>query len=234
MRRSVTSRASTVIPDRPAAVPPAPWLPDPLHIDERFVVFDKPSGLLSVPGIGPEKADCLVSRAQSSWPGIRIVHRLDRDTSGVIVLARDADAHRNLSIQFQDRRVMKRYVAVVAGIVADDEGTIDLPIRKDLDDPPRQRVCHEHGKASETGWRVLDRTPGDVPRTRLELFPKTGRSHQLRLHLKAIGHPILGDDLYAPIDLQAAASRLLLHASWLFFANPGDASPVEVASPAPF
>jgi len=111
---------------------------------------------------------------------------------------------------------------------------IDLPIRKDLDDPPRQCVCHEHGKPSQTGWRLLERITGDIPKSRLELLPKTGRSHQLRLHLKAIGHPILGDDLYAPPSLQAAATRLLLHASWLFFANPSDASPVEVASPAPF
>lgn len=219
------------ISDRTPVPPPGP--PDPLLEDPRFVAFDKPSGLLSVPGIGPEKADCLVARAQDGWPGARIVHRLDRDTSGVIVLARDRDAHRFLSIEFQERRVAKRYVAVVEGAIEGDAGEIDLPIRKDLDDPPRQCVCHEHGKPSLTRWAVLGRDQ-DAGRTRLELRPRTGRSHQLRLHLKAIGHPILGDDLYAPDAVRDAAPRLLLHAECLEFAHPEDGRPVRIESPAPF
>ncbi len=214
-----------------AAGPAAADLPEPRFVDERLVVFDKPSGLLSVPGIGPEKADCLVARAQIRWPGCRIVHRLDRDTSGLIVLARDAEAHRFLSIEFQERRVGKRYVAVVAGGPAADAGEIDLPIRKDLEDPPRQRICHEHGRPALTRWRVRERA---ADRTRLELRPHTGRSHQLRLHLKVIGHPILGDDLYAPPEVRAMAPRLLLHAEGLEFTHPEGGRRMSLEVPAPF
>lgn len=199
--------------------------------DERFVVFEKPSGLLSVPGIGPEKADCLASRAAAAVPGARIVHRLDRDTSGVIVLALDAEAHRALSIQFQERRTGKRYVAVVAGRMRDDAGTIDAAIRKDLDRPPRQLIDPEQGRPSVTHYRVLER---GADRTRVELRPVTGRSHQLRIHLESIGHPILGDDLYGDAASGAAAPRLLLHATELRFAHPETGAPVQVASPVPF
>ncbi len=225
-----TQAGGLAVPGATASCVP-PGLPAPLRDDGRLLAFDKPSGLLSVPGIGPEKADCLVARAQEWWPGARIVHRLDRDTSGVIVLARDADTHRFLSIEFQERRVAKRYVAVVAGTVAGDQGEVDLPIRKDLDDPPRQRVCHEHGRPSLTRWRVLDRA---ADRTRLEVRPVTGRSHQLRLHFTAIGHPILGDDLYGDARTRDAAPRLLLHAERLELAHPDDASPVVLSAPPPF
>lgn len=209
----------------PAVLPPI------LYRDDRLIVFDKPAGLLSVPGIGPEKADCLAARVQAAHPGARIVHRLDRDTSGVIVMARDAEAHRALSIQFQDRIVDKTYVGVVAGVVAGDDGEIDLPIRKDLDDPPRQIVDHVHGRPSVTRWRVLER--GD-DRTRLELRPITGRSHQLRLHLASIGHPVLGDDLYAPPASRDAADRLLLHATSLSVVHPTTAAPMTFGAPCPF
>ena len=197
---------------------------DALHVDERLIVLNKHSGLLSVPGIGPEKADCLVSRAAAVYDGARIVHRLDRDTSGVIVLGRDADAHRELSRQFQDRETRKTYIAVVGGVVEADEGEIDLPMRKDLDDPPRQIIDHIHGRAAVTRWRVLDRKDD---RTRLELTPITGRSHQLRLHLKTIGHPILGDATYAPPDVAARAKRHLLHAARVCFEE------IEAESPDP-
>ncbi len=217
-------------PETAASSAPAD-LPEPLFVDRRLLVFDKPGGLLSVPGIGPEKADCLVARAQVRWPGCRIVHRLDRDTSGLIVLARDAEAHRFLSIEFQERRVEKRYVAVVAGGPDADAGEVDLPIRKDLDDPPRQRICHEHGRPALTRWRVLRR---EADRTRLELRPHTGRSHQLRLHLKVLGHPILGDDLYAPPEVRAMASRLMLHAEGLGFTHPEDGRRMQVEAAAPF
>jgi len=231
--------------------------PRVLHADDWFVVIDKPSGLLSVPGIGPEKADCLVSRAAEAFDGARIVHRLDRDTSGVIVLALDAESHRRLSIQFQDRLVDKTYVAMVAEHLAEDAGTVDLPMRKDLDDPPRQIIDHEHGRPATTHWRVLERTsierpircaefaledrsvddaafdgPRDV--ARLELRPHTGRSHQLRLHLLELGHPILGDDLYAPMDVLALSDRLLLHARMLSFNHPTSGERLTFSAPCPF
>jgi tRNA pseudouridine32 synthase/23S rRNA pseudouridine746 synthase len=206
-------------------------LPDILYRDERIIVLDKPTGLLSVPGIGPEKADCLAARVSAAFPGARNVHRLDRDTSGVIVMAFDAEAHRQISIQFQDRLVGKRYAAVVAGVVGDDEGVIDLPLRKDFDHPPRQMVDHEHGRPSVTRWRVETR---DRDRSRLELTPITGRSHQLRLHLLAIGHPILGDDLYAPPDVRAMSDRLLLHATMLTIIHPSTAARMTFSASCPF
>ncbi len=208
-----------------------PSPPPILHRDDRIIVLDKPTGLLSVPGIGPGKTDCLAARVAAVHPGARIVHRLDRDTSGVIIMALDAEAHRALSIQFQDRLVAKAYVAVVAGIVAEDEGEIDLPIRKDLEDTPRQIVDHVLGRPSQTRWRVLER---GADRTRLELRPLTGRSHQLRLHLREIGHPILGDDLYAPPDARARADRLMLHALWLRVVHPGTAALMEFEARCPF
>ena len=202
-----------------------------LHADQWLVAFDKPVPMLSVPGIGPEKADCLVARAQHAFPGARIIHRLDRDTSGVIVLAMDADTHRAASIAFQDRQVEKHYEAVVMGTPNEDQGTIDIPIRKDLEDPPRQCVDVISGKPSITHWRVLDRM-GD--RTRVHLRPLTGRSHQLRLHLKYIGHPIIGDDLYAPIEGVAMSNRLCLHATSLRMQHPVTNESITIESAAPF
>ena len=203
-----------------------------LH-DRHLVVVDKPAGLLSVPGIGPEKADCLVARLQATAPGARIVHRLDFDTSGVIVLALDADTHRELSRQFQDREVRKRYVAVVAGHVAGDSGEIDLPLRKEAMGSARQMVHPTEGKPSVTRWRVLERLESP-PRTRLSLEPLTGRSHQLRVHCLAIGHPILGDPLYAPPAWRDAAPRLMLHAEMLEFTYPATGERVCVEAAAGF
>lgn len=208
-----------------------PGLPRLLHQDEWLLVFSKPVPMLSVPGIGPEKADCLVSRAAEAFPGARIVHRLDRDTSGVIVLARDADTHRTLSIQFQDRLVEKRYEAIVYGEPVEDEGLIDAAMRKDLENPPRQCIDPVQGKPSQTAWRVIERSGGP---TRLELKPRTGRSHQLRLHLQHIGHPILGDDLYAPPDVVAMADRLCLHATALTFTHPATGKRLTLLDAAPF
>lgn len=184
-----------------------------------------------MPGIGPEKADCLAARAEAAFPGARIVHRLDRDTSGVIVMGRDADSHRELSRQFQDREVSKTYEAVVGGVMAIDEGLIDAPIRKDMDNPPRQLIDDVHGRSSQTNWIVLERTPD---RTRVRLHPLTGRSHQLRLHLLSIGHPILGDDLYAPPELRSAADRLLLHSTMLCLKHPTDGREMVFESDCPF
>ena len=210
---------------------PPDGMPTVLHEDDRLVVYDKPVPMLSVPGIGPEKADCLVSRAQSHYPGARIIHRLDRDTSGVIVLARDAEAHRHVSIQFQERLTTKEYEAIVMGTPHDDDGLIDASIRKDLDRPPRQCIDPALGKPSQTAWRVLSRQKDC---TRLLLSPRTGRSHQLRLHLAHIGHPILGDDLYAPPKGIAMAPRLCLHATRLTIAHPDTEHPVTFRSDAPF
>ena len=203
-----------------------------LH-DRHLVVVDKPAGLLSVPGIGPEKADCLVARLQATAPGARIVHRLDFDTSGVIVLALDADTHRELSRQFQDREVRKRYVAVVAGHVVGDSGEIDLPLRKEAMGSARQMVHPTEGKPSVTRWRVLERLENPL-RTRLSLKPLTGRSHQLRVHCLAIGHPILGDPLYAPPEWRDAAPRLMLHAEMLEFTHPATGERVCVEATAGF
>ncbi|MBU3728137.1 MAG: RluA family pseudouridine synthase [Phycisphaerales bacterium] len=217
-----------------------------IHADQWLVVLDKCSGLLSVPGIGPEKADCLVARACTRWPTARIVHRLDRDTSGVIVLALDAATHRNLSMQFERRAVSKRYEALVAGHPSADEGSVDLPIRKDLDNPPLQMVDAALGRPSQTSWRVMERLAAvpdpvrpstgtdHVPCARLSLSPLTGRSHQLRLHMRAVGHTILGDDLYGTPGECAAATRLCLHATALSFTHPGTGERSAFGSPAPF
>jgi tRNA pseudouridine32 synthase/23S rRNA pseudouridine746 synthase len=205
-----------------------------IYGDDRLLVLDKPAGLLSVPGIGPGNQDCLARRAAAAHPGARIVHRLDRETSGVIVLALDPDSHRDLSRQFERRRVAKRYVAVVAGAVEPDEGQIDLPLRKDLDPPgggPRHIVDRQRGRPAQTRFRVLAR---DAARSRLELAPATGRSHQLRVHLQAIGHPVLGDDLYAPPAVVAMADRLLLHATTLALDHPATGERMTFASPCPF
>ncbi len=223
-----------------------PWAPDDslwpvhppvvrdipiVHADAFVVVVDKPAGLLSVPGIGPANADCVPVRLEPTFPGVRIVHRLDQPTSGLMILALDADTHRELSRQFEHREVEKTYVAVAHGVIEDDDGEIDLPIRLDVDNRPYQIVDHVHGKQAHTRYRVVERHPD---RTRVELFPKTGRSHQLRVHLAEIGHPILGDDLYAPGEVRAMSKRLLLHATELVVTHPGTGERVGFRSVAGF
>ncbi|MEY3022270.1 MAG: pseudouridine synthase [Planctomycetota bacterium] len=206
-----------------------------LFADAWIVAVDKPSGLLSVPGIGPEKADCLVARLQTVHPGVRIVHRLDRDTSGAIVLARDAEVHRALSMQFEARTVGKSYEALVAGHVARDEGEIDLPLRKEALGSARQ-IVHPDGKPSVTRYEVVacGRDDGGLAWTRVALFPKTGRSHQLRVHLLALGHPILGDELYADPAAHAARPRLCLHARRLEVDHPATGARLAFEAPCPF
>ena len=193
-----------------------------LFVDDALIVLDKPAGLLSVPGRGPDKADCLAARVQSHYPDARVVHRLDRDTSGLIVMARGADAQRRLSCAFAERRVNKRYVAWVAGRLmpgAAEWGVIDLPLIGDWPNRPLQKVDLESGKPSVTRWRVLDYDAG-TNATRVELEPVTGRSHQLRVHLQALGYPVLGDPLYAPEAVGQCAPRLLLHAVALAVPHP--------------
>jgi len=202
-----------------------------IYHDGYIVAIDKPSGLLSVKGIGVEKIDCAAVRVASVIEGARIVHRLDMDTSGILVMARDADTHRELSRQFQDREVKKQYIAVVEGVVSGEEGVIDIPIRKDLDNPPCQCVDFEQGKQSQTSWSVMKR---ESDRTWLKLRPTTGRSHQLRIHLRELGHPILGDDLYAPPKLQTLTDRLMLHALSLTVVHPVSSETLVLTSPCPF
>jgi len=209
-----------------------------LFSDTFLVVCDKGSGLLSVPGIGPEKADCLVTRLQRDFAGARIVHRLDRDTSGVIVLARDADTHRTLSMSFEARGVDKTYEALVAGHLASDRGTVDLPLRKEALGSARQIVHMAEGKPSRTDYEAVERGrdggADGFAWTRVKLTPFTGRSHQLRVHMLALGHPILGDDLYAEGAARSARRRLCLHARTLAFTHPATGTRVAFEAPCPF
>lgn len=202
-----------------------------LHLDDALVVADKPAGLPTVPGRPVELHDCLWHRVRESVPDALVVHRLDMATSGLVLFARGIEAQRSLGRAFAQRQVGKTYVAVVSGELADESGEIDLPLAADWPNRPRQKVDAETGKPSLTRWRVLVREPG---RTRLALEPLTGRSHQLRVHLAAIGHPILGDTLYADAQATAAAPRLLLHASALGLPDPRDGTPRRWSSPVPF
>jgi tRNA pseudouridine32 synthase/23S rRNA pseudouridine746 synthase len=198
--------------------------------DRRLIAVAKPAGLLSVPGMGAHLQDSVATRARCLFPGARIVHRLDLDTSGVMAMALDAAAHRSLSMAFADRRVAKTYIACVAGEPAADAGEIDLPLAGDPARKPRHRV-DPGGRPSLTRWLVLAREGGTA---RLELHPVTGRSHQLRVHLEAAGHPILGDPLYGDAASRAAAPRLLLHATSLTVPHPGGRGPVTFTDPCPF
>lgn len=204
-----------------------------VHADDWRVVADKPSGLLSVPGRGEHKQDCASTRVQALYPDALIVHRLDQATSGLIVFARGEAMQRALSEAFAARLVDKRYEAVVQGIVEQDRFEIDLPLLVDWPNRPRQKIDPAFGKPSLTRVRMLHRdAAGGV--TRVELEPVTGRSHQLRVHLLAAGHPILGDALYAPPDVLARAPRLLLHARELHLPAVLDAPALSLQSPPGF
>lgn len=202
-----------------------------IYADDQLVVVNKPAGLLSVPGRGPDKQDCLWHRVQQQYPTARIVHRLDQATSGLMVLALNADSHRALSIQFQERIPEKRYQAVVQGEPVQNEGEVDLPLRCDWERRPRQMVDFEQGKPALTRWRCIERLGN---RSRMLLFPHTGRSHQLRVHMLAMGHPILGDEFYAPPDALELAPRLLLHAEQLGFKHPASHDWLSFDSVCPF
>ena len=206
--------------------------------DRHLLVVDKPAGLLSVPGRGADKQDCAAARVQRDHPDALVVHRLDMATSGLLLLARGRAMQRSLSRAFAQRQVGKRYVALAAGRItaasADDGwGCIDLPIAADWPNRPRQVVDAAHGRPSRTRWRVLGYDAA-IDATRVELEPVTGRSHQLRVHLLALGHPILGDALYAPPAVRERAPRLLLHASVLELAHPAGGEPLRWRSPVPF
>jgi tRNA pseudouridine32 synthase/23S rRNA pseudouridine746 synthase len=207
------------------------------HATAHYAVIEKPSGLLSVPGKGPHKQDCAASRVRAMFPnatGPLVVHRLDMETSGLLVFGLTADAQRSLSGQFERRIPEKRYIALVEGVLPQDEGRIDLPMRPDVANRPWQMIDHIHGRGASTLYRVMAR---EIDRTRVRFEPITGRAHQLRLHAATmsvqggLGAPILGDVLYGRME---SAPRLMLHAAYLSFLDPASGARVEFESPTPF
>lgn len=201
-----------------------------LHHDHEVILVDKPAGLLSVPGKGPELADCLISRLQAVFPDALLVHRLDRDTSGVMIFALTPHAQRHLGLQFEKRYTKKTYIARVSGRLAEKTGTVDLPLNVDWPNRPRQMVDHENGRQAITDWRLVRASDTE---SRVRLMPRTGRSHQLRVHMLEIGHPILGDPFYAT-GAARAFPRLMLHSETLQFRHPDGGKGTRVTAPCPF
>lgn len=201
-----------------------------LHDDHEVLLVDKPSGLLSVPGKGEHLSDCLIARVQAVYPQALLVHRLDRDTSGVMIFALTPHAQRHLGLQFEKRQTKKTYVARVAGQLPEKTGTVDLPLIVDWPNRPKQMVDHENGKQAVTDWRVVR---SDAVETRVRLMPKTGRSHQLRVHMLAIGHPILGDPFYATGPARNHP-RLMLHSETLQFRHPDGGQGMRITAKPPF
>lgn len=201
-----------------------------------MLVLNKQSGLLSVPGKHLEHADCLETRAMKTDPDALLVHRLDMETSGVFIMARTKQAQRHLGFQFEKRNAKKTYMAWVSGHVTAASGTVDLPLICDWPNRPKQMVDHERGKQAITDWTVLDRQidKSGLKATRVKLTPQTGRSHQLRVHMLAMGHAILGDALYASPKEITAADRLQLHAETLTVMHPVKKEFITFTSPAPF
>lgn len=206
----------------------APWTLS--HSDARLLVVNKPPELLSVPGRTADKQDCLIHRVQERYPEALLVHRLDLATSGLMVFARDREAQGHLGGAFQRRQVVKRYEAVVHGRLSPSEGTVEQPLRCDWPRRPRQVVDRASGKRARTDWRVT-RRQGD--RTHVSLVPHTGRTHQLRVHMEWLGHPILGDRIYAPSGSTETHRRLHLHACVLILPHP-DGGPLRIESSAPW
>lgn len=202
-----------------------------VYQDNDILVFDKPSGLLSVPGKQPEHKDSLQSRVQRVFPTATIVHRLDMATSGLMIMALNKAAHRNISSQFEQRLTQKRYIARVYGKLEQQNGSIDLPLICDWPNRPKQMVDFERGKAALTHYEVLEFEDNG---TRVLLKPVTGRSHQLRVHMLSLGHPIMGDRLYAHDEALASASRLQLHAQWLSLSHPVTGEVIEFTAKCPF
>ena len=202
-----------------------------LHEDHEIVVVNKPSGLLSVPGKGEHLADCLLTRVQAAFPTALLVHRLDRDTSGVMIFGLTPHAQRHLSMQFEKRTTKKTYVARVAGRLEPKSGTVDLPLIVDWPNRPKQMVDHENGKPAVTDWRVMKYGEDE---TRVRMFPKTGRSHQLRVHMLALGHPILGDPFYAQGHARDGYERLMLHSEELRVRHPDGGRGMSFRAKVPF
>lgn len=201
-----------------------------LHQDHEVLLVDKPAGLLSVPGKGPELADCLIARVQAAFPEALLVHRLDRDTSGVMLFALSPHAQRHLGLQFEKRQTKKTYVARVWGEMAERTGAVDLPLIVDWPNRPKQMVDHANGKPAFTQWRVVRAGGGE---TRVRLMPKTGRSHQLRVHMAALGHPILGDPFYADGPARDYP-RMMLHSETLQFRHPDGGKGMRITAKCPF
>jgi tRNA pseudouridine32 synthase / 23S rRNA pseudouridine746 synthase len=215
--------------------PPLDPFLDIIHHDDQIIVINKHAGIFSVPGRPVEHGDCIESRAISVFGTALSVHRLDMETSGVMVMALNKEALRHLSRQFEMRQVTKTYIAVVSGILKDDTGEIEKPLRCDWPNRPRQMVDFDNGRAALTRFKIIERGANN---SRVALSPQTGRTHQLRVHMASIGHPILGDLLYGkqnhiPTD-QGGASRLMLHAQSLGFAHPGDGQRVHFSTNCPF
>lgn len=202
-----------------------------LFSDNEIIIVDKAPGILSVPGRGPEKLDSVSHRLSLQFPEVHIVHRLDMATSGIMVFARNKEALRSLQQQFQNRQTEKSYQAIIAGHLTPTQGSINLPMRCDWPNRPKQMVCYEFGKKSLTRWRVMEYI---AENTRVELLPFTGRSHQLRIHCDALGHPILGDNLYGTTQSQTATEQLCLHAQSLTFTHPSSEERLTFSSSAPF
>jgi len=213
--------------------PMSPYL-DIIFQDEDMVVLNKSSGLLSVPGRLPEHQDCLQNRVQRVLPTATIVHRLDMATSGIIIMALNKAAHVNISRQFEQRKTKKSYIARVFGHVKEQQGSVDLPLICDWPNRPKQKVDHENGKQSLTHYQVLSYSALDNESTLVELTPVTGRSHQLRVHMLALGHPILGDRLYAHEQALTVSSRLQLHARNLSLTHPVTGELLTFVAPCPF
>lgn len=203
---------------------------DIIYADNAIVVVNKPENLLSVPGRGPDKKDCVHRRVQSEFPTARVVHRLDCATSGLMVLALSVDSHRELSRQFHDRETAKQYQALVLGKLASSSGEVKLPLITDWPNRPKQ-IVREDGKAALTQYRLLDYKSGV---SRVGLTPVTGRTHQLRVHMQSLGHPIAGDKLYAPAESITDYTRLMLHAHKLEISQPDTKKRMSFESPVPF
>ena len=213
--------------------PPTDRRLDIIHVDDALIILNKPGGLLSVPGRGPEKQDSLSTRVQTQYPEALIVHRLDMATSGLMLMALTKNMQRQLSQLFEHRQIEKHYHAVVNGQLHSPKGEINLPMNRDWPRRPRQKIDHEHGKPSITRYEVL-KYDARKNTSLLKVMPITGRSHQIRVHLQTLGHPILGDRLYADCDTIEKSDRLMLHASYLAFKHPGTNDCLEFDSPAPF
>lgn len=206
--------------------------PEVVYHDDELLVVNKPSGLLSVPGRKPEHQDCLELRIKQQYPQARIVHRLDMDTSGIMIMAMNEQTHRNLGLQFERRKTDKEYIARIWGDIEGDSGHIDLPLICDWPNRPLQKIDLTRGKEAQTNWSVLHRENGKY--TRVSLKPITGRTHQLRVHMAEIGHPILGDDFYAHEQAFKAEPRLQLHAYRLEVHHPSDGRRIEFKAECPF
>ncbi len=229
------SDSSTITPKQTIATPESMLLIEDIPIlyqDDDLLIVDKPANLLTVPGRGIDKQDCLIHRLKNHFPNARIVHRLDMATSGVVVIALNHPAQAGMGKLFEKRQVQKTYIAVVAGKII-PSGNVDLPLICDWDNRPKQKVDHEYGKPAQTTFKRLSHDETNDTSI-VELTPLTGRSHQLRVHMLAIGHPILGDYFYAPTAIKGASERLLLHAKHLQFMHPITNDELSINTTTPF